>query len=98
MQESENVKADALRRILMHELADLFAFCSPAKLRRNIEDLFFRYLLEANCTNIDEQKELVSSVHHLINFLNEAEKIVQLQPLTLEEEELSGGLDSSGNG
>lgn len=68
----------SLGKMMINELADLFLFCPPGKMRRNVEDLFFNYLIESKNFDLESEKELVSCIHHLINFLHEAEKIGQL--------------------
>ncbi len=75
----EHEKLENLGKILIHELADLFLFCPPGKLRRSIEDIFFNYLLESKNFDVEDKRELISNVYHLINFLSEAEKLSQLR-------------------
>ncbi|WP_436515208.1 hypothetical protein [Ekhidna sp. To15] len=57
---------------MLNELKDMFEFASPAKIRRNLEDLFFTHLT-SNEPSLPNEQELIKSIYYLINFFNEVE-------------------------
>lgn len=57
---------------ILNELKDMFEFSSPAKIRRNLEDLLFTHLTSED-SSLPDEKELIRNIYFLINFLNEVE-------------------------
>ncbi|MEO9485768.1 MAG: hypothetical protein ABJG47_20090 [Ekhidna sp.] len=57
---------------ILNELKDMFEFASPARIRRNLEDLFFAHITSRD-SSLPCEKEVAKSVYYLVNFFNEIE-------------------------
>lgn len=66
---------ESLSQAMSNEMLTLFTLCPPGSLRRDVEDIFFNYLLDTKSFSVEERRELIFNVYHLLNFLSEAEKI-----------------------
>ena len=60
---------------MLTELKNLFEIVPPSRIRRNLEDLFFLYLISDEDPQLPDRKNFITNFYFLINFLNEMELI-----------------------